>query len=963
MSGSGARCVGLRVEVLGPLRLVVDGTAVDVPGHKRRAVLALLARAHDRAVAVDHLLDAVWPQDPPNAARAALHAHISRLRGHLGPAASLLESLPGGYRLVLVEGALDAAQARSLLCTARGTADPVAAGKLLQQARALWRGSVLADLVEIPLIAAWSVTLNELRHEVDDLLISCALETGEGGDIVGLATESVAEDPLREPAILLLMRALAAAGRGADALRTSHSYRRRLASETGLDPSPALGELERRIASGGAWEAISRFPVPVPGNRLVGRDSEVAALRRMLARERLVTVVGPGGVGKTRLALEVTRHVRDATIVRLAPVSDPAAIPHALAAALDLNVVRGDVLAACVALLAAGPRLAVVDNCEHLLDAVRVTISALVDGCPELTVLATSREPLGLPTECVSRLAPLPVPGPRDRLAVDRSPAPSVTVFVDRARQVRGGFAPGPRELGIVADIVRRLDGMPLAIELAAGRLSSLGLDDLHARLHRSLDLLGDGRGGADGRHRTLRATIEWSYELLPSDERRLFRHLSVFPDGVDLATAEQIAVSLGVPGDPASGLAHLVDASMIEFQPADRTRYRMLETLRTFGLDRLVAEHEDRAASNRLLRWAVDLATWIGTTAATESEPEADAVLRREIPNLRAAWRLARHDGRLDDATALVISLAEASGLRDLTEVWTWARELAADPAIATHRRAGAVLGIAAAVAWLRGDLADVDELARRGLDGAIDDEDRCWCLSALCMVELSRGGYAAVVEHCLQAAALAPHWRLSLLNGVLAAAYAGDLDQANALNDRLANVAVSPTAAAMHHYVTGEIDSIAGRRDQAEQHYASAIELGRTAGSTFLIGLASVGLLTIRVDTGRIDDALRGYREVIDYWERTGNWIQQWTTLRNLANLLRILDDHQPALFLEVAAGHAPEASAVSDGVWTHAAPGMTPGLDDETASRIHTEASRCARSRALGVARQSIDRHLTQ
>lgn len=410
----------------------------------------------------------------------------------------------------------------------------------------------------------------------------------------------------------------------ADALSVARDHRRRLAEETGLDPSPARGELERQLAAGRAGDQTTggtgdqpasgsqrrARDLPRPVTPLVGRDSEVAALRRLITHERLITVVGPGGVGKTRLALEVARHVRDVAVLPLAPVTDPAAIPHALAAALDLHVRQGDVLAACVALLSAGPRLVLVDNREHLLDAVRDMVCALIDGCPELTVLATSREGLGLAAECTSRLAPLPLPAQNDRLALERAPA--VVVFTDRARRVRAGFAPGTRELGVVADIVRRLDGMPLAIELAAGRLSSLNLDDLYARLDRSLDLLGAGRGATDARHRTLRATIEWSYALLPEDERRLFRHLAVFPDGVDLATAERVAAQVRVPGDPASALAHLVDASMIEFEMNGGARYRMLETLRTFGLDRLVAEHEDADAVARLLRWVVDLATWI---------------------------------------------------------------------------------------------------------------------------------------------------------------------------------------------------------------------------------------------------------------------------------------------------------------------------------------------------------------
>jgi predicted ATPase len=365
---------------------------------------------------------------------------------------------------------------------------------------------------------------------------------------------------------------------------------------------------------------------------------------------------------------------------------------------------QGDVLAACAAILGAGPGLLVVDNCEHLLDPVRDTVAAFLDGCPELTVLATSREPLGLTAESPFRLAPLPLPsaeghaGPVERV-------PSVALFLDRAARVRPGLAPGPDELRLVADIVRRLDGIPLAIELAAGRLSTLSLTDLHDRLDRSLDLLGGGRPSVDARHRTLRAAMEWSHELLPEDEQRLFRHLSVFVDGVDLATAEDVAADLGLAGDPGGALAHLVDASMIEASFNGRARYRMLETLRRFGLDRLVAAREHDVAARRLLRWAVELTAWIDATVSTEREPEADLVLRRELGNLRAAWRLARRRGLLDEAAAMVVGLVEAYSWRDLSECGSWAEELVADPALAAHPRAAAVLGAASQAAGMRGD------------------------------------------------------------------------------------------------------------------------------------------------------------------------------------------------------------------------------------------------------------------
>ncbi|MGH3879135.1 MAG: ATP-binding protein, partial [Actinophytocola sp.] len=676
-------------------------------------------------------------------------------------------------------------------------------------------------------------------------------------------------------------------------------------------------------------------PPARPATRLIGREAQVASIHRLLAAERLVTVVGPGGVGKTRVVLEVARPGDAATMLSLAPVTAPAAIPHALASALNLSVTSGDVLAACVAVLGEDPGLLVIDNCEHLLDAVRDLVGVLLAGCPRLTILATSREPLGLAEEYTFRLSPLRLP--RESTADDLARVPSVAVFLDRAGRVR---PVEPADLRLVADIVRRLDGMPLAIELAAGRLSTFSLADLHARLDRSLDLLGGGRPAADARHRTLRATVEWSYRLLSADEQRLFRHLSVFVDGVDLATAERLAADLIPDDEPGRALSRLVDASMIDAEFTGDTRYRMLETLRAFGLDRLAAAGEDDAAATVLVRWAVELATGFEQAVATEREPSADALLRRELPNLRAAWRLTRDRGLHDDAVTLVTALFDAITYRDLVELRGWAVDLADDSSIAAHPRAAQVLGTAAEASYQSGDQVRAERFARAGLELATDTRGRWLCLMVRSVVALARGAYPEVVELSLAAMALSTTPRENLGIAALALAYGGDLDHARTLNRRGIDGALSPTMLAWGAYVGGEIDSLAGHPEQAERHYLRAIDLARASGATFLIGVATVGLHAVRATAGRVHDALHGYREAIDYFARTGNWTHQWTTLRNLANLLRRLDDHEPAAALDAAADRGLDASATDDGRTT-----PTP-----------------SRAAVLGLARDAIDRHLS-
>jgi predicted ATPase/DNA-binding SARP family transcriptional activator len=966
----------VRVEVLGPLQLVVNGGAVEVPGPKRRAVLALLALAEGRPVPVDRLVDALWPTEMPDSARQALHTHVSRLRAHLGVAATRLQTRQDGYRLDLDPADLDVTQARGLLVTARTRAqrDPAGALPLLREAHALWRGPVLADLTDVEAIATAVEGCVQLHRDITDALIGCAIDAREAATVVGLAGDMHATDPLREPAVLLLMRALAATGRAPEALRTGRTYRTRLAEETGLDPSPALAQLERDVAAGAAGAAPVAPAGPArPTTRLIGRQAEVAALHRLLAAERLVTLVGPGGVGKTRVALDIAPPGEASTVLLLAPVTDPAAIPHALAAALNLNVVQGDVLTACLAVLGDDPGLLVVDNCEHLLGAVRDTVGTILAACPRLTVLTTSREPLGLAAEHAFRLAPLPLPDAADE--GDLAHVASVAVFLDRAARVRPGHRVTPDELRTVADIVRQLDGMPLAIELAARRLSTFSLVDLQARLHRALDLLGDGRASTDTRHRTLRATVEWSYQLLSSDQQRLFRHLAVFADGVDLDGAEHVASGLRLRGDPGIALARLVDASMIEADFAGgSTRYRMLETLRAFGLDRLAAAGETDEAAERMLQWAVELTGWIAVTLKTELEPDADRVLRREVANLRAAWQVARGRGALDEAVALITALFAGIGHRDLIEIRGWAEDLADEflrkPALAADPRAAGVLGTAAEAAYQRGDYARAEWLARTGLDRATDELGHLYCLYPLSVAELARGAHADVIEHALAAAQLTTWPTENLGLAALATAYSGDLKRARDLNRRALASVVSFSDDAWSSYVQGEIESTAGRRDLAERHYRHAVDRARRAGATFLVGVAMVGLQAELSRAGRVDDALRGYREVIDYFARTGNWTHQWTTIRNLADLLRRLGDTEPAALLDTAADQAPDAPTVTSHSTYGSPPRSAAALIHKTrVGRVNGEptpsagphAGALGRAEVLGTARRAIARHL--
>jgi predicted ATPase/DNA-binding SARP family transcriptional activator len=951
------RSPSLQLGLLGPLALVADGVTIDVPGPKQRGLLALLGLAEGRTVTVDHLLEALWPALLPESGRRSLHSNVSRLRSHLGTAAGRLVTRPDGYLLDLTSDESDLMRARALFASARSgdVDDPARAFATLTEARALWRGPILADLDDVLTIAAAVEDATRLRRSVTDAWIASGVRAGRADEVVGAATETVLAEPLREPAVLLLMRALAATGRAPEALHEARELRRRLADEAGLDASPALDELQRAIAAGASGGAVAHHRVAVaPGPPLIGRDAEVASVHRLLAADRLVTVVGPGGTGKTSLALAVARGDDAAIVLSLAAIADPAAVPHALAAALELQVSSGDVLAAATAVVGDRPMLLVVDNCEHLLDAIRDTVDVVLDCCPGTRVLATSREPLGLPIERTFRLAPLALPAPGQ----DPRRSPSVAVFLDRAERVRPGLVSGLRELEAVADIVRGLDGLPLAIELAAGRLSTFSVHDLLARLDRSLDLLGDGRPSGDARHRTIRATLAWSYELLSEDEQRLFRHLSVFIDGVPLAAAERLAADLQVANDPGHALARLVDTSMVEPEFSEAgTRYRMLEVVRAFGRDRLVALGEQDRAELAVIAWASELASWLGTALASDDEPAADATLRRELPNLRAAWGLARRRGDLDASVTVVTGLFDAIAYRDLVELRGWAAELVADPALLQHPGAAAVLGVAAEAAYHRGDHAGADLLAGQGLDLSPDTLTAWYCHMPRSVVALARGDFAAAITHAMLAVTSTSS-RDAHGIAALATAYAGDLDEARRLNDLGLAGARSPSMRSWGAYVAGEIDSLAGRRDDAEPWYLEAIEFARASGATFLRSVATVGLVAVRGRGPQPREALLGYRETIDYFARTGNWTHLWATLRNLADLLRRLGDTEPAAVLESSADRAPDAPAVARSV----ARSVTRAVALAEPSRASSAPSEPTRTEVLDLARAAIDRHLS-
>lgn len=668
----------LRYRVLGPTRaLCPDGSEVPLGGARLRALLAALAAGAGRAVPVPELAARVWGDDgtAPADEAAAVQALVGRLRRALGRDA--VRSAPGGYRLAAAPDDVDVFRFERL---AREGADALADGdarqaaRLLDEALALWQGPVLADL---PVRERDPLVVRAERRHAEARRSRLAADTalGRAEHTLPELAALVAVAPLDEPLRALHLRALTAAGRRAEALAAYESARLALDEALGTAPGPELRALHAELLK----DAPSTDPVqhaegaPRPGNlrarltSFVGREPELLALRADLADARLVTLTGPGGAGKTRLALEAAEAVADAWadgvwLAELAPVREAAQLPQALLTALGA---RESVLLTAAE---AGPRdplerlvahcghrrmLLVLDNCEQIAAGAAELAHELLTGCPGVTVLATSREPLGVPGERVRGVGPLPLDT-------------ALRLFGERGAAARADFRVS-EDPEAAAEVCRRLDGLPLALELAAARLRMLTPRQLADRLDDRFRLLGDGARTSRTlrpRQQTLRAVVDWSWELLDARERAVLRRLAVFSGGFALPEAEAVCAD---PADPAQHpadvlglLASLVDKSLVVAAPdGDAMRYRLLETVAEYAAERLAESGERTAVELRHLVAYRELART--GEAVLRGPRQADGMRRFETEhgNVRTALRRAVEHGREQDALCLILSMS----------------------------------------------------------------------------------------------------------------------------------------------------------------------------------------------------------------------------------------------------------------------------------------------------------------
>jgi predicted ATPase/DNA-binding SARP family transcriptional activator len=650
----------MQIGLLGELQVLDDDDKdIVITGAKLRALLVMLALQCGRVVPADQLVDGLWGPESSSATRNGLQGLVSKLRRALG-SASLVATRGGGYALEVPPEAVDLHRFEHLVSAGRAKAassEPASAIELLGEAESLWRGAALAEFAYDEFASAEVGRISELRLAAVEERLDLELQLGRHRVVIGELETLVAAHALRERLRGSLMVALYRAGRQADALRAFQEGRRILGEELGLDPSPELRRLEAAILAQDPSLDVSvavepdsalstglRSTIPQSLTALVGRDNEVRDLTRLFSNHRFITLVGPGGVGKTRLALEVARDEsarlsHGACLVELAHVGDPEGVAAAIGSALDLP--DPNRLAEMI-----GNRdlLILLDNCEHVITTAAEVAEDLLRRCPGLRLLATSREGLRVGGETIWPVPPL---------ATDDA----IRLFMERAHAAGAPLALSSDVRAVVSDICIRLDGLPLAIELAAARTRAFPIQQIASRLNDRFRLLTGGSRTALPRQQTLRAVVDWSYELLFDDEQRVLERLSVFPGGCDLATAETVCADDSLDAaDLGDIIQTLVDKSLVVAVPkSGEVRFTQLQTLAQYGREKLTERGDAERIRDAMAAHYARLCARSASAYVGDDQGAWLIAVDQEQDNLRGAleWAVANDDAE----TALTIA------------------------------------------------------------------------------------------------------------------------------------------------------------------------------------------------------------------------------------------------------------------------------------------------------------------
>lgn len=729
----------MEFRVLGPLEVVADGEPLALGPPQQRAVLALLAMHANHVVSTDRLIDSIWGGTPPASAKQALRLYISKLRRLLEPAHDgspmVLVTRRPGYVLEIDPEQLDVERFERAVADARSSDDAVHQEQMLDAALQLWRGPPYADFTYEDWASNEIHRLDELRLEAIELHVRVELELGSNAVVIGRLQELTAEHPLRESLRASHMLALYRVGRQAEALRVFQDLRSVLADELGIEPTEELRRLEDQMllhdpaldASTGPGAILHNLPTSTAS--FVGRHAELDELTDLVRQQRIVTVTGPPGIGKTRLAVEaashLTEHFADGVwLVELAQLSDPALVERSVASVLE---VRGQAGGAVTDRLAEYLRqrrmLIVLDNCEHLLDAVADFVAAVIPTATGVHLLLTSREIVRIAGEFNYPLAPMPFPDPESELELeDALSFSAVELFRQRAAAAHPAFR---IDSGSIEPVVRccvRLDGLPLAIELAAARTRTLPINEIVDGLDHRFRLLPRGERGALPHHRTLEEAVGWSYDLASPQEQKLFELTSVFVGGFDAEAV--MALATGSDADERAvieTLSALVDKSMVSTETLGNggLRYGMLETLRAYGQDRLDATGNGADARLRHARYFLSLARTADEKLEGPEQIEWSKRLAAEEDNLRAALGWSLRSGSTEIGLELAGRLGRFWNLHgDWMEGRVWLGRLLQAGVDVPPLVLGMAHHSAGTLAMQQDDFDEAGELLRAGLD-----------------------------------------------------------------------------------------------------------------------------------------------------------------------------------------------------------------------------------------------------
>jgi len=943
----------MEFRVLGTLEVAVGGRPVAVRGARRRLLLATLLLHRNVVVSRDQLVDALFGDDPPASAIGTVQSYVSRLRQDLGDE-DVLQTRPGGYVLVVEADELDSTRfERQVNAAAAGLAhDPARSATLLVDALGWWRGGrAYAEFPDDLALQGEATRLEEVRQRACEVLADARLALGDDAGAIDLLETCVATWPLRERFRAQQMLALHRQGRQAEALRAYQRFRSELGSELGLEPSHELARLEARILqqdpsldlhrpAGNDTAAIPQDGsapdpaptgddpgadrphgnLPLPVNTFVGRTEELDALSDLLGTARLLTLTGPGGVGKTRLALRLAEQCADrypdgVWVCDLAAVREPSQTIDAVTTALDVQR-RQDrsTLEGLVDVLQPRRLLVAFDNCEHLLGPIGDVAAAILRTCPSVQVLATSREPLALDGETVWPLHPLPLPeaGAADPVQVVESAA--VRLFVDRAGAASPGFRLTDETAPYVLEICQRLDGLPLALELAAARVRSMAPPDIARGLDAPFALLTSGRRD-DPRHQTLLATVEWSYELLGPTEQAVFDRLSVFAGAFTLDDAEQVCADASVPASEITTVVPaLVDKSMVVVDTmGSSARYSLLETLREFGRERLDSAGATSHLRSRHAAHFIERVEQAAPALGDTDEAAWTRWLDDSFDDLRVAHRTALVAGNVDWALRLLVGAREFAFRRMRYELFTWAEATIDALDDDGHPLTPMVLAIAGYGRFVRGDLDEAMALATRSLEVerrlGLPPCGLHW--RTMGNVFYYRGQAKEAADACqrMVRAARASGDDARLVHALYMTSVGLASASRSAESDLLAEEAVgvarrlgNPTAMASALYARAlTLEPVDPGR--AASMLREAVTHGSSADNRWIVAFAQTELVSLAGRQGELDAALRLAGEVVDTWYRAGDWANQWLTLRHVCSVLALRGDHETAAVIHGA------------------------------------------------------------